>query len=33
VYFHDQVCSGKIDFRTAQIQIASNWLEVYNQIK
>jgi hypothetical protein len=33
VYLQDQVCSGKMDLRTAQIQIASNWLQVYNQIK
>jgi hypothetical protein len=33
VYFQDQVCSGKIDLRAAQIQIASNWLDVYNSIK
>ena len=32
VYFQGQVCSGKIDLRTAQIQIAPNWLEIYNQI-
>jgi hypothetical protein len=33
VYLQDQVCSGKMDLRTAQIQIASNWLAVYDQIK
>ncbi len=33
VYLQDQVCSGKMDLRTAQIQIATNWLEVYNKIK
>ena len=33
VYFQNQVCSGKIDLRTAQMQIASNWLDVYNRIK
>jgi hypothetical protein len=33
VYLQDQVCSGKMDLRTAQIQIATNWLQVYNQIK
>jgi hypothetical protein len=33
VYLQDQVCSGKLDLLTAQIQIASNWLDVYNKIK
>jgi len=33
VYLQDQVCSGKMDLRTAQIQIATNWLQVYNTIK
>jgi hypothetical protein len=33
VYLQDQVCSGKMDIRTAQIQIATNWLQVYNTIK
>jgi hypothetical protein len=33
VYLQDQVCSGKMDLRTAQIQIAKNWLQVYNAIK
>ena len=33
VYFQNQVCSGKIDLRTAQVQIASNWLDVYNRVK
>ena len=33
VYLQDQVCSGKMDLRTAQIQIATNWLQVYNSIK
>jgi hypothetical protein len=32
VYLQDQVCSGKMDLRAAQIQIATNWLQVYNQI-
>ncbi len=31
-YLHDQVCSGAIDLKQAQIQIATNWLEVYNQM-
>ncbi len=31
-YLHDQVCSGAMDLLEAQIQIATNWLEVYNSI-
>jgi hypothetical protein len=33
VYLQDQVCSGKMDLRTAQVQIATNWLQVYDKIK
>lgn len=32
-YLHDQVCAGKISLQQAQVQIATNWLEVYNQVK
>lgn len=31
-YLHDQVCSGAIDLKQAQIQIATNWIAVYNQM-
>ncbi len=31
-YLHDQVCSGSMDLLEAQIQIATNWLEVYNRM-
>ena len=31
-YLHDQVCAGKVDLRTAQIQIATNWLAIYQQM-
>jgi hypothetical protein len=31
-YLHDQVCSGAIDLKHAQIQIATNWLVVFNQL-
>lgn len=31
-YLHDQVCSGVIDLKQAQIEIATNWLNVYNQM-
>ncbi len=31
-YLHDQVCSGAIPLKDAQIQIATNWLAVYNQM-
>jgi hypothetical protein len=33
VYLQDQVCAGTMDLRTAQIQIATNWLQVYSSIK
>ncbi len=32
-YLHDQVCSGKIPLKQAQIDIATNWLAVYNQMQ
>lgn len=31
-YLHDQVCSGAISLQQAQIEIATNWLDVYNQM-
>ena len=31
-YLHDQVCSGAISLQQAQIEIATNWLQVYQQI-
>ncbi|MBE3561610.1 MAG: HNH endonuclease [Ktedonobacteraceae bacterium] len=31
-YLHDQVCKGAISLKQAQIQIATNWLAVYNSI-
>lgn len=31
-YLHDQVCSGAISLQQAQIEIATNWLNVYNQM-
>jgi hypothetical protein len=31
-YLHDQVCSGAIDLKQAQNQIATNWLAVYDQM-
>ena len=30
-YLHDQVCSGAISLQAAQIEIAANWLAVYNR--
>lgn len=32
-YLHDQVCSGAISLQQAQIEIATNWLDVYNQMQ
>lgn len=32
-YLHDQVCSGKIPLKQAQIDIATNWLAIYNQMQ
>jgi hypothetical protein len=31
-YLHDQVCSGAISLKQAQIEIATNWLDVYNKM-
>lgn len=31
-YMHDQVCSGAIALDKAQIEIATNWLQVYNSM-
>jgi hypothetical protein len=31
-YLHDQVCSGAIALKAAQIQIATNWLAIYDRM-
>ncbi len=31
-YLHAQVCSGAMSLKEAQIKIATNWLDVYNQM-
>jgi hypothetical protein len=31
-YLHDQVCSGAVSLQQAQVEIATNWLSVYNQM-
>lgn len=31
-YLHDQVCSGAISLKEAQIEIATNWLAVYERM-
>lgn len=31
-YLHSQVCSGAISLQQAQVEIATNWLTVYNQM-
>jgi len=31
-YLHDQVCSGAISLKQAQIEIATNWLAVYHRM-
>jgi hypothetical protein len=31
-YLHDQVCSGAVSLQQAQLEIATNWLTVYNQM-
>jgi hypothetical protein len=31
-YLHDQMCSGAVSLQQAQIEIATNWLAVYNQM-
>ncbi len=31
-YLHDQMCAGAISLKQAQIEIATNWLAVYNRM-
>lgn len=31
-YLHDQVCSGAVSLHDAQIEIATNWLQIYNSV-
>ena len=31
-YLHNQMCSGAVSLQQAQIEIATNWLNVYNQM-
>jgi 5-methylcytosine-specific restriction endonuclease McrA len=31
-YLHEHVCSGEVDLVAAQVQIANNWLGVYNNL-
>lgn len=31
-YLHDQVCAGAISLKEAQIEVATNWLAVYNRM-
>jgi hypothetical protein len=31
-YLHNQVCSGAISLQQAQIEIATNWMTVYQQM-
>jgi hypothetical protein len=31
-YMHDQVCSGAVSLKEAQIEIATNWLAIYNRM-
>lgn len=31
-YLHDQVCSGAVSLQQVQIEIATNWLNVYNSM-
>ncbi len=31
-YLHDQICKGSISLREAQIEIATNWLTVYDRM-
>jgi hypothetical protein len=31
-YLHDQVCSGAVSLQQAQVEIATNWLAIYNQM-
>ncbi|HEU5441426.1 MAG TPA: HNH endonuclease, partial [Ktedonobacterales bacterium] len=32
-YLHDQMCSGAISLHDAQVEIATNWLAVYQQMQ
>jgi hypothetical protein len=32
-YLHDKVCAGSVSLQQAQIEIATNWLAVYNQMQ
>lgn len=32
-YLHDQLCSGSISLHDAQVQIATNWLAVYQRMQ
>jgi hypothetical protein len=32
-YLHDQVCSGAIPLKQAQIEIATNWLAAYQRMQ
>ncbi|MGH2515278.1 MAG: HNH endonuclease [Ktedonobacterales bacterium] len=32
-YLHDQMCSGAVSLQQAQIEIATNWLQVYQQMQ
>ncbi|HEY0753253.1 MAG TPA: HNH endonuclease signature motif containing protein [Ktedonobacteraceae bacterium] len=31
-YLHDQVCSGAVSLQQAQVEVATNWLDVYNKM-
>lgn len=31
-YLHDQICDGKITMKQAQVEIATNWMEVYKRM-
>lgn len=31
-YLHEQVCSGKVTLQQAQLQIANNWEDIYQQL-
>lgn len=31
-YLHSQVCSGAVSLQQAQVEIATNWLDVYNKM-
>jgi hypothetical protein len=31
-YLHDQVCAGSLSLHDAQVEIATNWLDVYHQM-